>query len=69
MSRSRQGAARPPSANIAAGSSRLAARPGDSGFDAQVALALVGLGVVGHVLRKPPLLMKRWPWPRSCWER
>jgi len=51
MSRSRQGAARPPSANIAAGSSRSAARPGDSGFDAQVALALVGLGVVGHVLR------------------
>ena len=51
MSRSRQDAARPPSANIAAGSSRSAARPGDSGFDAQVALALVGLGVVGHVLR------------------
>ena len=51
MSRSREGAARPPSANIAAGSSRSAARPGDSGFDAQVALALVGLGVVGHVLR------------------
>ena len=51
MSRSRQSAARPPPANIAAGSSRSAARPGDSGFDAQVALALVGLGVVGHVLR------------------
>ena len=51
MSRSRQSAARPPPANIAPGSSRSAARPGDSGFDAQVALALVGLGVVGHVLR------------------
>ena len=51
MARSGQGAGRPPPANIAAGSSRPAAQPGDSGFDAQVALGLVGLGVVGHVLR------------------
>ena len=51
MSRSGQGAGRPPLAIIAAGSSRSAAQPGDSGFDGQVALGLVGLGVVGHVLR------------------
>ena len=51
MSRSGEGAGRPPLANIAAGSNRSAAQPGDSGFDGQVALGLVGLGVVGHVLR------------------
>ena len=51
MTRSGQGAGRPPLANIAAGSSRPAAQPGDSGFDGQVALGLVGLGVAGHVLR------------------
>ena len=50
MSRSGEGAGRPPLA-IAAGSSRSAAQPGDSGFDGQAALGLVGLGVVGHVLR------------------
>jgi hypothetical protein len=33
-----------------------------------VALALVGLGVVGHVLRSHRFY-ERWPWPRSCWER
>jgi hypothetical protein len=47
MSRSGQGAGRPPLA-IAAGSRRSAAQPGDSGFDGQMALRL---GVVGHVLR------------------
>jgi hypothetical protein len=51
MSRSGQGAGRPPLASVAAGSSRPAAQPGDSGFDARAALGLVGLGVVGHVLR------------------
>ena len=51
MTRSGQGAGRPPLAIIAAGSSRSAAQPGDSGFDGQAALGLVGLGVVGHVLR------------------
>ena len=51
MSRSGQGAGRPPLASVAAGSGRPAARPGDSGFDGQAALGLVGLGVVGHVLR------------------
>jgi hypothetical protein len=50
MSRSGQDAGRPPLASIAAGS-RPAAQLEDSGFDAQAALGLVGLGVVGHVLR------------------
>jgi hypothetical protein len=50
MSRSGHGTGRPPLA-IAAGSSRSAAQPEDSGFDGQAALGLVGLGVVGHVLR------------------
>jgi hypothetical protein len=51
MSRSGQGAGRPPLANIAAASSRSAAQRGDSGFAGKAALGLVGLGVVGHVLR------------------
>ena len=51
MTRSGQGAGRPPPAIIAAGSSRSAAQPGDSGFAGKAALGLVGLGVVGHVLR------------------
>jgi hypothetical protein len=42
---------RPPLANIAAGSNRSAAQPGHSGVDGKAALGLVGLGVVGHVLR------------------
>jgi hypothetical protein len=50
MSRSGQGAGRPLLA-IAAGSSRSTAQPGDSGFDGRAALGLVGLGVVGHVMR------------------
>ncbi len=45
-----QDAGRPPSA-IAAGSSRSAAQPGDSSFDGRAALGLIGLGMVGHVLR------------------
>jgi hypothetical protein len=51
MSGSGRDAGRPPLASIAAGSSRPAAQLEDSGFDAQAALGLVGLGVVGHVLR------------------
>ncbi len=51
MTRSGQGVGRPPLAIIAAGSSRSAAQPGDSGFDGQAALGLVVLGVVVHVLR------------------
>ncbi len=50
MSRSGQGAGRPPLA-IAAGSSRSAAQPGNSGFNGRAALGLVGLGVAVHVLR------------------
>ena len=53
MSRSGQGAGRPPLASIAAGSRRSAGQPGDSGFAGKAALGLVGLGVVGHVLRSP----------------
>jgi hypothetical protein len=51
MTRSGQGGGRPPLAVIAAGSSRSVAQPGDSGFAGKAALGLVGLGVVGHVLR------------------
>ncbi len=53
MSGSGQGAGRPPLANIAAGSSRSAAQPLGLGFAGKAALGLVGLGVVGHVLRSP----------------
>ena len=51
MTRSGQGAGRPPPANIATGSSRSAAQPGDSGSAGKAALGLIRLGVVGHVLR------------------
>ena len=51
MTRSGQGAARRPLATTATGSSRSAAQPGHSGFDGKAALGLIGLGVVGHVLR------------------
>lgn len=51
MSRSGQGAGRPPLANIAPGSSRSPTAPGDSGLAGRAVLGLVGLGVVGHVLR------------------
>jgi hypothetical protein len=51
MTRSGQGAGRPPLANTAAGRSRLAARPANSGFGGKAVLGLIGLGVVGHVLR------------------
>jgi hypothetical protein len=50
MSRSGQGAGRSPLASIAAGS-RPAVQPGDSGFAGKAVLGLIGLGVVGHVLR------------------
>lgn len=51
MTRSGQGAASPPLANTATVSSRSAAQPGHSGFDGKAALGLIGLGVMGHVLR------------------
>jgi hypothetical protein len=49
MSRSGQDAGGPPKAITPAGSS--APAPRASGFDHQVGMGLVGLGVVGHVLR------------------
>jgi hypothetical protein len=52
MSRSGQGAGRP-LGNTAAGSSKSAAQPVGLGFAGKAALGLVGLGVVGHVLRSP----------------
>jgi hypothetical protein len=55
MSRSGPGAGSPPLASTAVGSSRPAAQPGDGGLAGKVALGLVGLGVVGHVLRSPRL--------------
>jgi hypothetical protein len=51
MSRSGQGAGRQPRAVTAAGSSNSAAQQGESGFDGRAALGLVGVGIVGHVLR------------------
>jgi hypothetical protein len=50
MTRSGQGAGRPPLASIATGS-RPTAQPGNWGFHGKAALGLIGLGVVGHVLR------------------
>ena len=51
MTRSGQGAGRPPLASIATGSGRPAAQRGDSGLGGKAVLGLIGLGVVGHVLR------------------
>jgi hypothetical protein len=51
MTRSGQGAERPPLANNAAGSSGSAAQAADSGLDGKAAMGLVGLGMLGHVLR------------------
>ena len=53
MSTAGQGAGRPTLATRAAGSSSPAAQSGDLGFAVKAALGLVGLGVVGHVLRSP----------------
>ena len=52
MARSGQGAGEPPQA-IAAGSSSPAPRPGASGLDTKMAWGLVGLGLVGQMLRSP----------------
>ena len=51
MTRSGQGAGRPPLASIATGRGRPAARPGNSGFGSKTVLGLIGLGLAGHVLR------------------
>ena len=60
MSRSGQGAGRPPLANIdAARSSRSAAQPGDSGFDAHAGAGAGRAGHGGSCAAKPPLLMRR----------
>jgi hypothetical protein len=53
MARSEQGAGEPPQAIVAEGSSSPAPRPGASGLDTKVAWGLIGLGLVGHMLRSP----------------
>jgi len=52
MARSGQGAGEPPQAIVAEGSSP-ARRPGASGVDTKMTWGLVGLGLVGHMLRSP----------------
>ena len=52
MARSGQGAGEPPQAVVAEGSGS-PARPGPSGLDTKMAWGLVGLGLVGHMLRSP----------------
>ena len=53
MARSGQGAGEPPHAIVAEGSSSPAPRPGASGVDTKMAWGLVGLRLVGHMLRSP----------------
>ena len=53
MARSGQGSREPPQAIVAEGSSSPAPRPGASGLDTKMAWGLVGLGLVGHMLRSP----------------
>ena len=53
MARSGQGIGEPPQAIVAEGSSSPAPRPGASGLDTKMAWGLVGLGMVGHMLRSP----------------
>jgi hypothetical protein len=53
MARSGQGVGEPPQAIVAEGSSSPAPRPGASGLDTTMAWGLVGLGMVGHMLRSP----------------
>jgi len=53
MARSGQGAGEPPQAIVAEGSVSPAARPGASGLDTKMTWGLVGLGLVGHMLRSP----------------
>jgi hypothetical protein len=52
MARSGQGGGEPPQAIVAEGSSP-APRPGAAGLDTKMAWGLVGLGLVGHMLRSP----------------
>ena len=53
MARSGQGAGEPPQAVVAEGSGSPAPRPRPSGLDTKMAWGLVGLGLVGHMLRSP----------------
>ena len=53
MARSGQGAGEPPQAVVAEGSGSLAPRPRPSGLDTKMTWGLVGLGLVGHILRSP----------------
>lgn len=53
MARSGQGDREPPQDIVTEGSTRPAPRPGASGLDTKMAWGLVGLGLVGHMLRSP----------------
>jgi len=53
MARSGQGDGDPPQAIAARGSSSPAPRPGASGLDTKMTWGLIGLGLVGHMLRSP----------------
>jgi hypothetical protein len=53
MAGSGQGAGEPMQAIVAEGSSSGASRPGASGLDSKMTWGLVGLGLVGHMLRSP----------------
>ena len=53
MARSGQGAGEPPQAIVAEGSSSPAPRPRASGLDTKMTWGLIGLGLVGHMLRSP----------------
>ena len=53
MAQSGQRDGEPPQAIVAEGSSSPAPRPGGSGVDTKMAWGLVGLGLVGHMLRSP----------------
>jgi hypothetical protein len=51
MARSGQGDREPPQAIVTEGSGSLAPRPGASGLDTKMTWGLIGLGLVGHMLR------------------
>jgi hypothetical protein len=51
MARSGQGDGEPPQAIVAEGSSSPEPRPGASGLDTKMTWGLIGLGLVGHMLR------------------
>ena len=53
MARSGQGGGEPLRAIVAEGSGGPAPRPGASGLDTKMTWGLVGLGLVGHMLRSP----------------